>query len=594
VVCLSDSNGTDDDFALARYNSDGTLDTNFSGDGLKMTDFGLGNDYANALVVQPDGRLVAAGSAYNGTNDDFALARYNADGTLDTNFSGDGLKTTDFGTGNDVAKGLVLQSDGKLVAAGYADNGTNDDFALARYHPDGSLDTNFSGDGLQVTDFLGSDDDANALALQSDGKLVAAGSTDNGSNNDFALARYTTAGMLDAGFTIMPGKVVTAIGSADDAAAAVATQSDGKIVAAGWSNNGVDNDFAVVRYKTNGSLNSCCFGTGGAVTTDFGSGNDVANAVVIKASNGKIIVAGRAYNGTDDDFALARYNPDGSLDTTFDGDGKVMTDFGSGYDGAQAVVLQPDGKIVAAGYAYNGTDYDFALARYNSDGSLDTSFSGDGLKMTDFGSGNDYAYGLVLQPDGKLVAAGTAYNGTNYDFAIARYKTGGSLDTSFSGDGMKMTDFGSGHDGAFGLVLQPDGRLVAAGYAYNGTDYDFALARDNAGGSLDTSFSGDGKQTTDFGSGNDQANALVLQPDDKLVAAGQASNGADDDFALARYKPDGSLDPSFSGDGKQITAFGSAADVAGGLVRQSDDKLVAAGYTNNGTDLDFALARYLP
>ena len=196
---------------------------------------------------------------------------------------------------------------------------------------------------------------------------------------------------------------------------------------------------------------------------------------------------------------------------------------------------------------------------------------------------------MALQ-GGKIVVVG---NGAG-DFALARYNPNGSLDASFSGDGLQTTDLG-GDDEARGLALQDDGKIVAVGRAGTFPDIDFALARYNPNGSLDTSFSGDGKQTTDFFFGAvDAANGVALQGDDKIVAAGLAGGGSTgDDFALARYNPNGSLDASFSGDGKRRSNFGGA-DSASGVALQGDGKIVAVG-RGLGTDLtsDFVLARYL-
>ena len=222
---------------------------------------------------------------------------------------------------------------------------------------------------------------------------------------------------------------------------------------------------------------------------------------------------------------------DGDLDTSFSGDGKLTTAIGSGNDSANSAVLQSDDKIVVAGSSYNGTDYDFAVVRYNTDGSLDTTFSGDGILTTPIGSSDDVAFAVVLQGD-KIVVAGYSYNGSDYDFAVVRYNTDGSLDLSFSGDGIETTDAGS-HDQAYSVVLQGD-KIVVAGSSYNGTDYDFAVVRYNTDGSLDTTFSGDGILTTPIGSSDDVAFAVVLQGD-KIVVAGYSYNGSNDDFAVVRY-----------------------------------------------------------
>jgi len=166
---------------------------------------------------------------------------------------------------------------------------------------------------------------------------------------------------------------------------------------------------------------------------------------------------------------------DGDLDTTFSGDGKETTAIGSGTDTAWSVVLQSDGKIVAAGYSFNGSNDDFAVVRYNTNGSLDTTFDTDGIVTTAIGSGTDTAYSVVLQSDGKIVAAGESYNGLNYDFAIVRYNTNGLLDTTFSGDGIETTAIGSGDDAAYSVVLQSGGKIIAAGYSFNGSNDDFAV-----------------------------------------------------------------------------------------------------------------------
>ena len=399
-----------------------------------------------------------------------------ADGDLDTSFSSDGKVTTAIGSGTDAAKSVVLQSDGKIVAAGYSHNGSNYDFAVVRYNADGSLDTTFDTDG-KVTTAVGSGDDvAWSVVLQSDGKIVVAGYSRIGSNDNFAVVRYNTNGSLDTTFDT-DGKVTTAIGSGSDAAYSVVLQSDGKIVVAGYSVIGINDDFAVVRYNTDGSLDTT-FGTDGKVTTAVGLGDDIANSVVLQ-SDSKIVVAGYSHNGSNFDFAVVRYNTDGSLDTTFDTDGKVTTAIGSGSDAAYSVVLQSDGKIVVAGYSVIGINDDFAVVRYNTDGSLDTTFGTDGKVTTAVGLGDDIANSVVLQSDSKIVVAGYSHNGSNFDFAVVRYNIDGSLDTTFDTDGKVTTAVGLGDDAPYSVVLQSDGKIVVAGFSYNGSNFDFAVVRYN-------------------------------------------------------------------------------------------------------------------
>ena len=255
------------------------------------------------------------------------------------------------------------------------------------------------------------------------------------------------------------------------------------------------------------------------------------------------------------------------------------------------MAIQANGKIVAVGVIQTGSGNDFALARYNPNGSLDTTFSGDGKQTSDFGD-DDHATGVALQADGKVIAVGLA-RGVSADFALARYNTNGSLDTSFSGDGKQTTDFGGYFDSANAVALQGDGKIVAAGLAGPFGAGDFALARYNPTGTLDPSFSEDGKQTTDFlFGGTDAANGVVLQGNGKVVAAGFASGWTTGgDFALARYDSNGSLDTSFSSDGKVRSSFGGS-DGASGVALQANGRILAVG---SGRDYprDFALARYL-
>jgi uncharacterized delta-60 repeat protein len=417
----------------------GDLDPTFDGDGKVTTDFSLQDDQAEAVAIQADGKIVAAGRAEVPGIADFGLARYNPDGSLDPTFGGDelgegdGRVTTDFADGSeDVAHAVAIQADGKIVAAG-ASSSQDTDFALARYNIDGSLDPTFDGDGKVTTDFAGDTDEAFGVAIQADGKIVAAGLAASPPAVDFALARYNIDGSLDPAFD-GDGKLTTDFaGDIDEALGGLAIQADGKIVAAGFARVGTEpgtfaeeHDFALARYNTDGSLDPT-FSGDGKVTTDFAGSRDEAHGVAIQG-DGKIVAAGFAVvSGDPDDldFALARYNIDGSLDPTFDGDGKVTTDFDGIFERASAVAIQGDEKIVAAGSAALGGSGsgDFGLARYRTDGSLDPSFSGDGKVITDFGGDTpDDALGVAIQGDGKIVAAGfTFVSATTTDFALARY-----------------------------------------------------------------------------------------------------------------------------------------------------------------------------
>jgi len=307
----------------------------------------------------------------------------------------------------------------------------------------GTLDPTFGTGGKVTTDFAGAGDAAAAIAIQTDGKLVAAGNTFNNraSNFNFAVARYNSNGTLDASFGT-GGKATFDVGGSFAFAYAVALQADGKIVVAGGTVNGLFNDFALVRFNSNGTIDTS-FGTGGKVLTDFGVSAQ-ADSVAVQA-DGTILVGGFANIDGGYNFELVRYNSNGTLDTSFGIGGKVTTDFGlstQGFSFAQAnsLALQQDGKILLAGTAFLNSVRNFALVRYNGNGTLDTSFGTGGKETTAFAtpnpsSDNSSAEAVAIQPDGKVVAAGLAA----FDIALARYNSNGTLDATFGTGGKVIT-----------------------------------------------------------------------------------------------------------------------------------------------------------
>src|SRR5436190_7739277 len=413
----------------------------------------------------------------------------------------------------------------------------------------GDLDPTFGTAGMVMTDINRSTDIANAVAVQADGKLVVVGETykhNDFSTEDFVVARYNTNGTLDTTFGSR-GRVRTDFPGLAAVPSSVVIQPDGKIVVAGGAFPLFTflGDFKVVRYNPNGSLDTS-FGNGGIVTTTFPEGS-YASAVVLQ-SDGKIVAAGTVFvdfiigEPSNTDFALARYNPDGTLDATFGNGGQVSTDFFGLEDDAFSVLIQPDGKIVAVGSANNpSTYYDFAAVRYLSNGTIDTTFGIAGKVSTDFGDQNfDRAHSAALQPDGRIVAAGFAIsqNGGVQHFAVVRYTSNGLLDTSFSRDGITKIDFGNCCQSAYQVIMHSDGKIITVGYANTeDSDSDFLLARLNPRGSLDTTFGVGGKVRTSFGDLNGGANGAILQSDGKIVAVGFQATFSNQwaNFALARY-----------------------------------------------------------
>jgi uncharacterized delta-60 repeat protein len=424
-----------------------------------------------------------------------------------TYFSDDGRQTTDIGGWEDIAHDVAIQPDDKTVVVGRVDVGVENaphyDFGLTRYNADGSLDPTFAGDGIQTTDIDDQNDTPTAVALQTDGKIVVTGYTDR----DLALVRYNSDGTLDTSFA-SGGMELTDFGSDFASGSGVAIQSNGKIIASGT------------------------VGTSGAVTS----------------------------------YLVARYNTDGSVDTSFGAGGHQLTYSGDG--ASTAVALQADDKIVVAG---SNASRDFVVVRYDSDGEIDDSFSGDGIQTTEIGD-QAYARDLGLQPDGRIVAAGSASstsspNGSSSGIALARYLPDGTLDDTFSGDGTELTERADTDMSAWGLAIQPDGKIVAGGRSTTGdAGPDFMLARYGADGTLDSSFAGDGIQINGFGPGSG-AHAVALRPDGKTTLVGMSGL----DFALARYNADGSLDgapptppdPPPSTDPKPTPASSKACTITG-------------------------------
>lgn len=387
------------------------------------------------------------------------------------------------------------------------------------------------------------------------------------------------------------GIVVTDVGTDNDTARSVVVQPDGKIVTGGYAEVGGVNLFALTRYDTDGTLDST-FGTSGVVTTSFGGITNFGYQLAIQ-DDGKLLLAGGSFDGAQSDYALARYNSDGSLDSSFGTGGQVLTDFPAGEsDVAHGVAVQPDGKILVSGITSNGTDYDFALARYNSNGTLDTSFNGDGLIETPIGSGDDRSWTVSLQSDGRVLVGGYTDNGSDYDYALVRYDSSGNLDASFGTGGIVTTDLGGGsQDIIYDIAIQSDGKIVVAGQAGD-ANKDFSVTRYNSDGSLDTSFGTGGTTTNPVGTSHDFGQGLALQSDGKIVVAGRVF-GVSNGFGVARLNTDGSLDASFGTGGTTIEPTGGSFDEAWDLALQNDDSIVVVGNIHNADlESDFGLVRF--
>jgi uncharacterized delta-60 repeat protein len=397
----------------------------------------------------------------------------------------------------------------------------------------GDLDTSFNGTGKQTMDF-GGFDRATHLAIAPDGKIVAVGQSDATGAGDYAVARLTAAGAPDDSFGDRGTVTVGSQPGVEDIGGGVVVLPDGRIVVTGRGNS--TKDFVTKRLNSDGGVDGT-FGSGGTSVVDFG-GDDSANDM-IRQPDGKLVIVGTTVAGGSGDFAIARLNEDGSPDTTFSGDGMQTVDFG-GDDSAQGVALTQDGKIVVVGGGSTGND--MAVTRLNSDGSLDTSFSPDtgDKELVSFG-GNDAANAVAIQPDGKLVLVGTeAVPGNTSSWIAARLGANGGLDRSFRGDG--RYEFGLFADfSGLGVAIQQDGKIVMLGTG--GFNKDFLVTRLNSDGSEDSGFNGTGSANLDFGATEFDGD-VALQPDGKVVTAGSTNLNTDWDMAFARLQGGSPVGPS--------------------------------------------------
>jgi len=393
----------------------------------------------------------------------YSIACFAQPGALDPSFSGNGRVTTLVGTQKSPAYGLAIQPDGKILLGGsYLNGATNKlDYAIVRYNVDGTLDNSFAGNGKAGMDAF-YDDYCFAMALQPDGKIVAVGGSERIGFPDslfFSVVRFTSTGQPDNSFGTNGKVLIHSLGQLRT----VAVQSDGKIIASG---NTLGTDYATFRFNTNGTLDNS-FGTQGRVDFYFpktGHGYGQPEGIAVQP-DGKILVTGWAYETMR--IATVRFNANGTLDPSFNGTGYVGTQVGSSmHSEGHAITLQSNGKILVAGY-YNSSDgsANMVVVRYNTNGTLDNSFAGNGKAAVDFGSNvNDNGNAIVVQQNGQIVISGGTAGGTpaTNDFALARLNTDGTPDNSFGNSGKVQTGFGY-TETANSIALQSDGKIVAGG-----------------------------------------------------------------------------------------------------------------------------------
>jgi uncharacterized delta-60 repeat protein len=614
----------------------GDLDRSFGGFGYQAV---VSTPVASeGMAVTPDGRIVTAGTS----GVQIIVRRYMPNGTLDASFGAGGTATLLNPSFAMHANAVAVQADGKIVVAGWADTPSKEDYLVLRVTTTGAVDASFGSGGYRTTDFAGSDDRAAALVIQPDGKIVLAGESNVGGDDDFSVARFTSGGSLDPGFS-GNGRLTIPFGG-EDRCRDVALQPDGKIVVLGDGSEQFpeyDTDLCLARINPDGTLDGD-FDADGMRDFGFGSAGDRGTALAI-LPDGSFLVAGHAWEGgssysgkvahvipnnLDPDLIVGvsgskklwdiAVRPDGrylllgesssapgeiavfgrtsgdAADPTFSLDGRASYDAGF-YDQPRNIELLPDGRILA--HAISGPDFfspnTTVMVRLWPEGTPDEGGyqafgfdeSGSGFPP---GSIED-ARGMVIQPDGKIVVAGFVAHPSSgeSDFGCVRFLPDGELDPSFGVNGHTTFSFHN-NDTATSVALQPDGKIVLAGYTGSDNGVNFLVARFLPNGTLDNTFGFSGFNVIDFMGGPDYGYAVAVAPDGKIVIAGGAFNGVNQVVGVARFGPDGVADTSFDLDARQLVEFEAGATHAGTCVLvQPDRKIVAGGYVNG----DFILLR---
>ncbi len=596
----SSTNEFSQNTALIRMNSDGTYDTSFDGNGVVNTVIPGEDSEARSLFIQTDGKILVGGGSESGGQDSPLLVRYNSDGSLDTSFDSDGIRSVDIANipEDGFFHEVVQQSDSKIVTIYSNKTDTfpfpiRDDFYVFRFNADGSNDNSFDTNSFTKSQLC---EDGSELALQTDGKIIAVGSRDRSNDTNFdhgiCVQRFNTDGAVDYAFNSTPsdGKLrLEGFGLTE--ITAVAGLPNGKIIIAGWNNyaNADLFDAVLMRLNANGSLDTSFMDEGFYIRTGNSTTSPYYFYDLKVQTDGSFFAAGEA--GTLGGM-LVKFNSANVPDTTFSGDGVATSTFASRF---YALAVQSDGKIIGCG-STGATIRSGRIARFSATGSFEAS------AVNNLGASvnNNEILECGLQSDGKVIVAGFGLNPMlNSEFiGIGRHQTNLSADTTFGLSGVTTTDMSSTlNDRATDLVIQSDNKIVVSSTGFN-TDRDFAVLRYDANGTLDSNFTEHfgtgGTALIDFtvGNPNDEANALLIQPDGQFIVGGSSNAGVGERFGVAKVNGNGSLALGWGTLGRTLSVFPNNDARIKALGFYLSDKILAAGRTWNGTDFDFAVARY--
>ncbi len=576
---------------LIRLNSNGTYDTTFDGDGVVETIIAGEDSEARCVIIQADDTILVGGGSAPGSQDSPMLARYKSNGVLDTEFNGDGIRIIDIA--NVAQDGyfhdVVQQTNGKIIAI-YSDETTVfpfpqlDDFYVFKFNEDGSTDNNFDANGIVKSQWC---EDGTELALQTDGKLIAVGSNDRVDDSDYnhgiCVQRFdANDGSVDYNFNSTPANGKAVISAKDlIEASAVEGLPNGKILVAGWRDDLGVTEPTLIRLNANGTLDTSFMDEGFYIRNNSSTTNPIRFFSVEVLPDGSFFVGG--------DSLLIKFTSAGVPDTSFSGDG-VANPAVDVYE----ILIQPDGKILGCGSGNNVG----RIARISATGTVESS---PDINMGVPGSASGI-FGCSFQSDGKIVGGGYRYDSANANdnVAVSRLLSDLTVDTTFGINGVGTTDLSSIlNDRATDLVVQPDNKIVVSSTGLNGTgDRDFAVIRYTPNGVLDPSlfenFGTGGISLINIGLTNpdDDATALLLQPDGQILVGGTTDNGTSKRFAVAKLNTGGSLTLGFGLLGRTTALFENNDASAAALSFYLNNKILAAGKSWNGTDYDFALARF--
>jgi uncharacterized delta-60 repeat protein len=565
-------------FVNLSFSQGNKLDESFGNGGIVTTAFNVaGDSRLQATTMQSDGKIIAVGSFRNkDNNNDFAVIRFCKDGSLDPTFGCNGIVITDIIKNNEEAFAVAVQSDGKIIVGGAGEVLKKPNFCIARYKSDGSVDSSFglSHSGFNYVFFPPKSSEIHSLEIQDDGKIIAAGHCQNGIKLSSALARFDSNGMLDTTFANSGTVNTENPGSYADDAYGVHTaviQEDGKIIVGG-------NRF-MSRYNEDGSIDNT-FGINGM--TDLPS--NVFSASMAIGADKKIFIGGN--NGSD--FTLMRYNSNGIPDSSFGTDAMKVTVIGQSGGFINSIHIQNDGKIIVAGNV-GRTEIYLGIVRYNSNGEPDSNFASDGVFTDKIGN---WTSSSELLNDGRLLVAGnTPLTEYSTCFFLASFNSNGSVNNSFGTNGIARGEIGVTTSNIISMALQNDDKIVTAGTSYNPvtSKSDLILYRYNPNGILDNTFGTNGIINNPVGEmGIYGSGSIALQKDNKILVGG----GGNSKFELIRFNSNGTLDAGFGENGIVFTPIETASAIASVLV-QKDDKLIVAGTSHlEGAKSNFTMARY--